>query len=307
MLNFWGYTCDKIYRKNLTFSFLFRILERNTQKPPLANRMKAHRQDISVIANRRNGYRVLDLSSFPYKFHSIDKQCIRIFRTISILLKLEKYTMRTFLSLYSRSSFTYTCGLLMVFISMIFLNTDTAVAQVESSEEELPSQTENGHWRVGIYFSGYALPNAFHCRFVFDNDCLPFPLLHKSIGYKNWQFISSWIEDEDEDKNEFIFNLDSRYNYHPLKKYRFRPFVFAGISMWYFDRRHKLLYGFNPDHPEGKSITLGHTVGLGIEYNILRLGFTHEVSYYRNFSGCPYKGFICRVSDFKFLGVYFMF
>ncbi len=211
--------------------------------------------------------------------------------------------MCTFLSPYSRSSFTYTCGLLMMFVLMIFLNTDTAIAQVESSEEELLSEKENRHWRVGIYFSGYGLIKNIDCELSLNVDCLPFPMSHKSIGYKNWQVISSSREDE----NEFIFNLDGRYNYHPFKKYRFRPFIFAGISMWYFDRRRELPRHPDRDRPEGKSITLGYTVGLGIEYNFRRLAFTHEFSYYRDLSECPYDEFICKRPDVKFLGIHFMF
>ncbi len=237
----------------------------------------------------------------------------------------------TLLSLYPRPFVTYmhTFGLFVMLV-MIFLRTDPVIAQVESSEAELASEEKDHHRRIGIYFSGYAVYNNF-CGWEGCDDNLPFSGLHTSIGYKNWQIISSWASDE----NEFIFNLNGRYNYHPLKKYRFRPFVFAGISTWYFNRKWSYLTSvhchqqdhcdfviFAPskedsysesndrlirDRPDGKSMTLGWAVGFGIEYNIGRLIFSHEFDWYRDLAGCPYSDFICNVPDFKFLGIHFEF
>ena len=261
-----------------------------------------------------------------------DKRPVRIYRTIS------RYAMCTFLSLYSRSSFTYTCGLLMVFISMIFLNTDTAVAQAESSEEEGVSEKESRHWRVGFNFSGYGFANYIDCELNYECiDNMPYPIRHGSVQYKNYNIDFSWSEDE----NEYILNFTARYNYYPLKKYILRPFLSIGFSTYYFNRKWayrihnanspgyhecryecsftdniirdeeitdpEFSYELDYDRPDGKSLTLDYTSGIGIEYNISRIVFSHQFNWYRYLSYCPYQDFICAIRDVKFLGIHFMF
>lgn len=69
----------------------------------------------------------------------------------------------------------------------------------------------------------------------------------------------------------------------------------------------ELSYEIDSSRPDGKSISSGITIGIGVEYNIGRIVFTHELEGYQNLSGCPYSEFICRIPDFKFLGVHFQF
>ena len=227
-------------------------------------------------------------------------------------------------------------------LATMLLRTGTVTAQVEPVETEPVAEEDNRNVRIGIYLSGYGVITNLECS-LFGADCIdsmPYPTVHTSVGYNNYQLISFWSRDE----NESILNFTGRYNYHPLKKYRFRPFGFAGLSMWHFNRRwayrvHNsnsleyvdeceyycgVLDSFSPnliryekitdteftyeisrDRPDGRSTMLGLNGGLGIEYNISGLVFTHEINWY--VPVCSYDEFVCTVRDFKFLGLHLSF
>ncbi len=246
--------------------------------------------------------------------------------------------MYALLSLYPYRFPVYTWWLSIVLV-VILTQTGTVVAQVESSrsDEIVTAKEENYDWQIGISFSVYSALIELNC--VFDSDyCyddMPYPDINTRVSYKNWQIISSWSKDQ----NEFIFNFSGRYNYYPSKKYRLRPFGFAGIGVWYFNRKWiyrahlsnspeytdcqydcslndniiryeeftdpEFTYKLDKDRPEGKSIFPGLTGGIGIEYNMGNLVFTHEFDLY--WISCSYTEFICTVPDFKFLGLHFQF
>ena len=239
--------------------------------------------------------------------------------------------------LYRFPMYTWRFSIVLV---IILVQTSTVVAQVETSRsDEIVTAEKNYTWRIGISFSGYSVLNEISCdlddEFCYDN--MPYPYIHTRVSYKNWQIISSWSNDQ----NEFIFNLSGRYNYYPLKKYKLRPFGFAGIGTWYFNRKWiyrehasnspeyndcqydyycsfidniilyeeftdpEFTYKLDKDRPDGKSIFSGLTGGIGIEYNMGNLVFTHEFDLYWTY--CSYTEFICTVPDFKFLGIHFQF
>ncbi len=223
-------------------------------------------------------------------------------------------------------------------LATMLLLTGTAAAQVEPLEKGPVEEKDNRNMRIGVYVSGYGLLNNFYCDhsvYTYCVETMPYPIIHTSVSYNSYQIISFLSKDE----NESIFNLTGRYNYHPLKKYRFRVFGFTGLSVWHFNRRWayrthnenspefidckygcffnnnviryesitdpEFTYELRIDRPYGRSTMLGLNVGLGIEYNILALVFTHEMNWY--FSNCSYKEYVCTVRDFKFLGLHLSF
>ncbi len=235
--------------------------------------------------------------------------------------------------------FSVRINALSVILATTLLLTGNSAAQVEPLETEPITEQDNRNVRIGVYFSGHGVLTNSECD-LFGTGCIdgiPYPIVHTSIVYNNYQVISFWAKDE----NEFIFNLTGRYNYHPLQKYRFRPFGFAGFGAWHFNRKWvyrahnsksseffdckygslcsrndnviryesitdpEITYELSVDRPYGRSTMLGLNGGLGIEYSILGLVLTHEINWY--VSTCSYKEFVCTVRDFKFVGLHLSF
>ena len=102
-------------------------------------------------------------------------------------------------------------------LATMFLLTGAVTAQVEPVETEPVAEEDNRNVRIGIYLSGYGVITNLECSLFGANciDSMPYPTVHTSVGYNNYQLISFWSRDE----NESILNFTGRYNYHPLKKY----------------------------------------------------------------------------------------
>ncbi len=141
--------------------------------------------------------------------------------------------MRKLLFSYPPFFFKSICQLSVVF-AMMFSATDTTIAQIESTKSERISDNKNRNWRIGIYLSAYGILTHVGCTLDFScYDDFPYPRSFNSINYKNFGIIFAWNSDQ----NEFLLNVAGRYNYKLLKRYRFRPFLFAEISTWYFHKK----------------------------------------------------------------------
>jgi len=228
---------------------------------------------------------------------------------------------------------------------MMFFSTDTASAQVESSEEEQrisdaktdEESTPSG--QIGFYFSLYgaiyeALPldGAFYSEEiprVPDDDVMPYPSFFMSFRYKN---IGGIIGIEDDGDNERISILMLRYHQYVNKN----MYAFGGPVLWRFNKEYNFTYytcidydyeaepyvGIDTvypckpgaevqmetetDRPDGRSLTFGITTGLGVEYTLGgALVFSHELEVFA--SPCQYRDFICFGGDLKFFGVHLKF
>lgn len=222
--------------------------------------------------------------------------------------------MRALSSLHHSSA--RSCVLSIVLVTTMFLLPGTAEGQIRQERKE--------DVRVGIYVSAYGLGSELDDYFTPVNDILegkddimPFPIVHASVRYNAYQSIIFWSKD----RNESIFNFTGRYNFYSSKeKSKSKMFIFAGISIWYFNKKFSfrryidsdeftyetdpmLTYEVKADRPDEKSITPGITGGLGIEYIFFNtIVLSHELDLYA--SSCKYKEFICTAVDVRLLGLH---
>ncbi len=191
-------------------------------------------------------------------------------------------------------------------------------------------------WRFGVYFSGSGIVTNLNEQLLTggvthpDDDIMPYPILFLSMRYNKFQILSGWARDGESHihsptaggnaHNEHIFIFAARYNYYPLKKI---IYVYGGPAFYYFNK--ELLFQhvepevcsdycktriyntnyYETDRPDGRSTRLGMQIGIGLEYNLMGLIFSHEIEFFG--ATCRYDNFICSGTDFKFLGLHFPF
>lgn len=179
-------------------------------------------------------------------------------------------------------------------------------------------------WRLGIYFSGSGIVTDLDESLLIggvthpDQDIMPYPILFLSMRYNNFQILSGWARDGESHihsstaggnaHNEHIFIFAARYNYYPFKKI---IYVYGGPAFYYFNKELSFqsitsnTHYLETDRPDGRSTRLGMQIGLGLEYNLMGLIFSHEIEFFG--ATCRYDNFICSGTDFKFLGLHFPF
>ena len=209
-------------------------------------------------------------------------------------------------------------GAVAVLVAML-LPTASAIAQ------DTPEEKNKHGVRLGAYFSLQGMASDITEQVIYnstifsgEDDIMPYPFGHISIGYNEYEGIIAWKNDDNESISKFVV----RYNYYPFKKKKIH--MFAGVIIWKFNKRFSyrrdietnaftistdpnLTYEIKADRPDGKSITPGINIGLGFEYSLSNtIFFSHEIEYF--FSNCKYKEFICGTwPDLKLLGLHFEF
>ncbi len=220
----------------------------------------------------------------------------------------------------------------------MLLLTNPAIAQDTIDQNTKEERIKK--WRFGVYFSsrgllmpiasdlqtgnwgGYFAPCCGDVQSP-EDDVMPYPFFLVSIGYDKFQAIVGWNNDfygdEGPHYNENIFKAVVRYNQRGKNLYGF-----GGLSFFHFNKKHSftryvcpatndVFYddcgGEDPipmevktDRPEGKSITPGVNFGIGVEYKLLSLIWSHELEIL--YSPCKYKNFVCRGLDVILLGIH---
>lgn len=168
-----------------------------------------------------------------------------------------------------------------------------------------------------------------------EDDGIPYPSIFFSVKYDKYSLIVGWDDNFSSNRtyvnNENIFKIAARYNYYPFTK---NLYLWGGPVLWHFNKKFHftkyvcdefhyeegVVYGvydgpsckpgasrqveIETDRPNGKSLTLGITSGVGLEYTLFKvLVLSHEIEFF--YSPCKYKEFICIGGDIKFLGVHF--
>ena len=192
-----------------------------------------------------------------------------------------------------RCSLASACTLLTAVAAMLFPAVPVGAQAISAGEEQQEQKNEpkEDYARIGIFFSGRGIDSALECAFAnvydsgpCDTDLLAYPFVHTSIRSNSYQGIFFWSKDD----NESIVHATVRYNYYPFKK---GLYAFAGLSVWNVNRKTFYNRAVDTDRPEGRSLTPGITVGIGLEYTLF--GFivlSHEGDFY--LSGCTYEDFI---------------
>lgn len=207
-------------------------------------------------------------------------------------------------------------GVMTLVVTML-LQTASVAAQ------DTPEEKNKHGVKLGVYFSLQGMASDITEQviyktniFIGEDDIMPYPFRHISIGYNEYEGIVAWKNDDNESMSKFIV----RYNYNPFKKIN----MFAGVIIWKFNKKFSyrriietnkftvsmdpnLTYEIKADRPDGKSITPGINLGLGIEYYVSNtIFFSHEIEYF--FSNCKYTEFICRkYPDVNLLGIHIEF
>ena len=216
----------------------------------------------------------------------------------------------------------------------VMLFTIPLIAQERIDEHIKEESIKN--WRFGVYFSGSGIIKDLDESLLIggithpDQDIIPYPTLFLTMRYNKFQILSGWARDGKSHihsstagvnaHNEHIFIFAARYNYYPLKKI---IYIYGGPAFYYFNKEllfqhvepeicsdycKTIIYNKNyykTDRPNGKSIWFGISSGLGVEYKLLGLIWSHEIEVY--FTPCKYEDFICAGGDIKFWGIHFPF
>ena len=226
------------------------------------------------------------------------------------------------------------CFLLGAFVFLLF--TTPVIAQ--DTETETNREDTRRNRRVGVYFSsrGLLMPldsdlRTAHFGGYFssggdfqspEDDVMPYPFFLVSIGYDKFQAIIGWNNDfygdEGLDYNENIFKAVIRYNqrgknlygfggvsfFHFNKKHSFTRYVCPGTDVLYDDcgAEEPIEVEVKTDRPDGKSMTFGTSLGIGVEYKLLKLIWSHEFEIM--LSPCRYKNFVCFTGDLILLGIH---
>ncbi len=226
------------------------------------------------------------------------------------------------------------CFLLGAFGFLLF--TTPVIAQ--DTETETNREDTRRNRRVGVYFSsrGLLMPlnsdlRTAHFGGYFssggdfqssEDDVMPYPFFLVSIGYDKFQAIVGWNNDfygdEGPDYNENIFKAVIRYNqrgknlygfggvsfFHFNKKHSFTRYVCPGTDVIYDDcgAEEPIEVEVKTDRPDGKFMTFGTSLGIGVEYKLLKLIWSHEFEIM--LSPCRYKNFVCFTGDLILLGIH---
>lgn len=221
----------------------------------------------------------------------------------------------------------------MIFI--IIFPTLPATAQ-DAEEKEKKPVVRN---QFGLRFSGGGLADNLNSVDFFggegiqgpEDDIMPYPFLIINLRYGKYEgeigLANDYYNGNEHEHNEDIFKFSIRYNHYGKNMY-----VYGGPVLWYFNQNHHLTkyvcdeYDYNDprgaggygcqegkirlielktDRPNGKSIWFGISSGLGVEYKLLGLIWSHEIEVY--FTPCKYEDFICTGGDIKFWGIHFPF
>ena len=157
--------------------------------------------------------------------------------------------------------------------------------------------------------------------FSSDDDIMPYPFFFLSMQYDPYGVNIGWAEDQ----NEKTFRFALRYT-----RFGKNMYIYGGPVLYHFNKKHNytiqvcdenasddlILYQYGSscnakeviiktDRPDGKSLWLGISSGLGIQYRLSSFVLSHELEIY--FTPCKYEAFICTGSDVKLLSVHLVF
>ena len=168
------------------------------------------------------------------------------------------------------------------------------------------TQKDDVFMQIGVYFSWPGIVDNFSFVPWYggdiedpEDDIMPYPFSFLSIRYGNYEGIVGWADDNygGINHNENIFKFALRYNY-----YRKYIYVYGGPVVWYFNKEFTFTEEAKTDRPDGKTLWLGISSGIGIKYKLLGITWSHEIEGYA--TPCKYKDFICIGRDVKFLGIH---
>ena len=207
----------------------------------------------------------------------------------------------------------------------VMLFTDSATAQDTMNKvgQELVIKKGFG-FNFSARFVNDGIGNTFLSQseiFSPEDDNMPYPILFFNVRYDAYETNIAWADDQ----NENILRFTVRYNHYGKNMY-----VYGGPVFWRWTKKFNFTRYFcgeysiqstplspqcvegtemsvelETDRPNGKSIWFGISSGLGVEYKLLGLIWSHEIEVY--FTPCKYEDFICAGGDIKFWGIHFPF
>ena len=203
----------------------------------------------------------------------------------------------------------------------------TAPAIAQNTKDKIAKETLI-KGRFGFNFStrfmNDGIGNTFLSKdeiFSSEDDNMPYPISFFSVRYDTYEANIAWADDQ----NENIFRFTVYYNHYGKNMY-----IYGGPVFWRWNKKFNFTRDFcgeysiesiplspacvegtemsvelKTDRPNGKSIWFGISSGLGVEYKLLGLIWSHEIEIY--FTPCKYEDFICAGGDIKFWGIHFPF